>query len=110
MRHPSHAEEKSPGRLAGALQISGETRHLGLPCPAHLPLPKRRALALVAKLPEATQGLLLAYGIKDEVIAKLIAGRLVTAWTEHIGGSSCPVEITRIAITEAGRAALNERL
>jgi hypothetical protein len=28
---------------------------------------------LLSKLPGATQGLLLAYGIKDEVISKLIA-------------------------------------
>jgi hypothetical protein len=69
-------------------------------------LPKRRALALLAKLPDATQGLLLAYGIKDDVIAQLIANRLVTAWTERIGGGR-PVEITRIVITEAGRFALN---
>jgi hypothetical protein len=32
---------------------------------------------------------------------KLIANRLVTAWTERIGGSGRPVEITQIAITEA---------
>jgi hypothetical protein len=44
-----------------------------------------RALAVLSKLPGATQGLLLAYGIKDEVISKLIASGLVIAWPERIG-------------------------
>ena len=70
------------------------------------PLPARRALAVLAKLPGATIGLLLAYGIKDIVITKLIAGGLVTAWTEHVGVSDRRVEVTRINITDAGRAAL----
>ena len=73
------------------------------------PLRARRALDLLAKLPGATQGLLLAYGIKDAVITKLIANGLVTAWTECIGVSAHRVEVTRINITDAGREVLKRR-
>jgi hypothetical protein len=72
-------------------------------------LSTRRALAVLSKLPGATQGLLLAYGIKDEVIAKLIASGLVTAWPECVGAGGRRVELTRIDITDAGRAALKRR-
>jgi hypothetical protein len=72
-------------------------------------LSARRALAVLSKLPGATQGLLLAYGIKDEVIAKLIACGLVTAWPECIGAGRRRVELTRIDITDAGRAVLKPR-
>jgi hypothetical protein len=72
-------------------------------------LPARRALRVLAKLPDATHGLLLAYGIKDEVIAKLVGSKLVTVWTECTGGSGRRVEVTRICITDAGRAALKRR-
>jgi len=65
---------------------------------------------LLSKLPGATQGLLLAYGIKDEVISKLIASGLVIAWPECIGAGGRRVELTRIDITDAGRAALKRRL
>jgi hypothetical protein len=72
-------------------------------------LSARRALAVLSKLPGATQGLLLAYGIKDEVIAKLIASGLVTAWPECIDAGRRRVELTRIDITDAGRAVLKPR-
>jgi hypothetical protein len=72
-------------------------------------LSARRALAVLSKLPGATQGLLLAYGIKDDVIAKLIASGLVTAWPECVGAGGRRIELTRIDITDAGRAALKRR-
>lgn len=52
----------------------------------------------------------MAYGIKDEVISKLIASGLVIAWPECIGAGGRRVELTRIDITDAGRAALKRRL
>jgi hypothetical protein len=72
-------------------------------------LSARRALAVLSKLQGATQGLLLAYGIKDDVIAKLIASGLVTAWSECVGAGGRRIELTRIDITDAGRAALKRR-
>ena len=45
----------------------------------------------------------------DQVIAKLIASGLVTAWPECVGAGGRRVELTRIDITDAGRAALKRR-
>lgn len=72
-------------------------------------LPARRALAVLSHLPGATQGLLLAYGIKDDVIDELIASGLVTAWTERVGAGGRAVEVTRISSADDGRAALKRR-
>jgi hypothetical protein len=79
-----------------------------------LPTVDRLNAALVSKDRIGTRvqnvgTLLLAYGIKDEVIAKLVGSKLVTASTECIGGSGRRVEVTRICITDAGQAALKRR-
>jgi len=67
----------------------------------------RRALVELSDSPEgSTDNLLLAHGFKRRLIAGLIEAGLVTAKTEVMRAGERAVHVTRITITEAGRAAL----
>ena len=64
-----------------------------------------RALSLLANSADGrTEVRLLSHGFTREVISDLIRDGLATASTRHVGRA--PVEVARIKITEAGRAAL----
>jgi hypothetical protein len=65
-----------------------------------------RALTLLANSADGrTEARLLSRGLTREVISGLIRDGLATASTERVGRA--PVEVVRIKITEAGRAALS---
>ena len=69
----------------------------------------RRALEMLADLPEgSTEALLLAHGFTSAV-AGLVDTALATSTTEPILAGGRPVEVTRIRITYRGRAALERR-
>jgi hypothetical protein len=73
-----------------------------------LPKPdRRRALDLLASCRDGcTEALLFAYGITVEMLVGLIHGGLATATTERMVAGGKSVEVARVRITEAGRAAL----
>ena len=67
----------------------------------------RRGLALLAACPNGcTDGLLQAYGLNVELVAKLINDGLATRVTQRVGRGRNVVELTRLNITEAGRRVL----
>ena len=69
---------------------------------------RQRALSLLANSADGrTQARLLAHGFTREVISGLIRDGLATASTGRVGRA--PVEVVRIKITDAGRAALTAR-
>jgi hypothetical protein len=64
---------------------------------------ERRALALLANDPNgATEATLVAHGFPISMLARLVVGRLVIARHEGCG----PLDVVRVKITDAGRAAL----
>ena len=66
---------------------------------------RQRALSLLANSADGrTEARLLSHGFTREVISGLIRDGLATASTGRVGRA--PVEVVRIKITEAGRAAL----
>ena len=69
---------------------------------------RQRALSLLANSADGrTEARLLSHGFTREVISGLIRDGLATANTSRVGRA--PVEVVRIKITEAGRAALTPR-
>ena len=69
---------------------------------------RQRALSLLANSADGrTEARLLSHGFTREVISGLIRDGLATASTGRVGRA--PVEVVRIKITEAGRAALTAR-
>ena len=69
---------------------------------------RQRALSLLANSADGrTEARLLSHGFTREVISGLIRDGLATASTGCVGRA--PVEVVRIKITEAGRAALTAR-
>ena len=77
--------------------------------PATTLLPWRYALGLLTpKKDGCTMTMLLARGVKIETIDELLAAGLAIKKSELVGRGR-PVEITRIAITDAGRRVLEMR-
>ena len=69
---------------------------------------RQRALSLLANSADGrTEARLLSHGFTREVISGLIRDGLATASTGRVGRA--PVEVVRIKITDAGRAALTAR-
>jgi hypothetical protein len=67
----------------------------------------RLALTLLAGSADGcTTMILLALGVASTLVAALIADGLATAKVEHVRAGSRPVDVTRVRITDAGRAAL----
>ena len=67
---------------------------------------ERRALELLAASPEgATEALLVTHGFTSELITGLLDAGLAMAITEPMTGERT-VDVTRVRITDAGRAAL----
>jgi hypothetical protein len=67
-------------------------------------LARRHALSLLTSRTEGcTMSMLLARGVKIEMIYSLIAAGLATAHADHVGHGN--VQVLRIKITDAGRAA-----
>ena len=64
---------------------------------------------LAAASPSCPEPLLLAHGIKIEMIAGLVRKGLATAQMEAVNVGGRPVEIVRVGITDAGRKAIEER-
>jgi hypothetical protein len=75
-----------------------------------MPTPKqqlRRALELLeASIDGCTEGIMLAYGFKTELLVELVNAGLATASIERIVAGGRRVEVTRVRITGAGRRAL----
>jgi hypothetical protein len=66
------------------------------------PPPRRRALGLLARNKDGcTMTMLSARGVKLETLAGLAMNK-----SDHVGRGKRPIEITRIAITDAGRRTL----
>jgi hypothetical protein len=63
---------------------------------------------LTAASPSCPEPLLLAHGIKIEMIAGLVRKGLATAQTEAANDGGRPVEIVRVGITDAGRQAIED--
>ena len=67
----------------------------------------RRALELLASLPEgATEALLMAHGFKSTVITGLVESGLATLVRERIRAGGRRVEVRWLRLTDAGRKAL----
>jgi hypothetical protein len=70
---------------------------------------RRRALELLAaSLDGRTEAIMLAHGLKVELLVELVRVGFATASTERMLASGRPIEITRLKITGAGRRALAE--
>ena len=70
----------------------------------------RRALVLLADAADGwNEALMLAYGISPGLIADLVETGLATKRAERAVTGRRPIEVNRIRITDAGRAALAER-
>lgn len=69
----------------------------------------RRALKLLADAAGGwTEALLLAYGLSAGLIPNLVDAGLASAKAERVLAAGRPIEVVRIRITDAGRAALAE--
>ena len=69
--------------------------------------PRRRALGLLARNKDGcTVTMLSARGVKVETIAELLMTGLAMKKSEFVSRGKRPIEITRIAITDAGRRTL----
>ena len=67
----------------------------------------RDALELLAAAsPSCPEMLLLAHGFKVEMVAGLVREGLATAQPEAVNVGDRPIEVVRVMITDAGRAAL----
>jgi hypothetical protein len=68
---------------------------------------ERRAIDLLAKSANGcTTSLLLAHGFSSSLIAELITAGLAAAKSEHMRAGQRNIDVTRVRITDAGRAAL----
>jgi hypothetical protein len=71
---------------------------------------ERRALDLLAKSAiGSTTSLLLAHGFSSSLVAELISTGLATAKSKRMRAGRRTVDVTRVRITDAGRAALERR-
>jgi hypothetical protein len=71
---------------------------------------ERRVLKLLAGSPTGcTTSILLAHGFSSSVVAELISTGRATAKSEHMRAGQRTVDVTRVRITDAGRAALERR-
>jgi hypothetical protein len=69
--------------------------------------PRRRALGLLARNKDGcTVTMLSGRGVKVETIAELLMTGLAMKKSEFVSRGKRPIEITRIAITDAGRRTL----
>ena len=77
-----------------------------------MPPPKqqrRRALELLeASIDGCTEGIMLAYGFKPELLVELVNAGLATASIEGTVAGTRRIEVTRMRITAAGRRALTK--
>ena len=68
---------------------------------------RRRALQLFAASADGySEGLLRAHGITNEMMVELVRAGLATATAERVVAGSRKLEVARVRITEARRAAL----
>jgi hypothetical protein len=71
---------------------------------------ERRALDVMARSANGcTTSILFAHGFSSSVVAELISTGLATAKSERMRVGQRPVDVTRVRITDAGRAALERR-
>jgi hypothetical protein len=71
----------------------------------------RRALEVLAESADgSTTSALLELGFASSVVAELIMAGLATAKSEHIQAGQRTADVTRVRITDAGRATLRTRL
>jgi hypothetical protein len=67
---------------------------------------RRRALTVLAGSPEGcTEAILMAHGFKMALLVELIHDGLASAKSERMTAGKKPIEVTRVRITEAERAA-----
>lgn len=83
----------------GARNQRGQKRRLGTKVRDTLEL-------LAAASPSCPEPLLLAHGIKYELLADLVRKGLATAQPETVGAGHRAIEVVRIKITEQGRRAI----
>ncbi len=79
--------------------------------PTGLPLSaeRRRALRILTRSPDGcTEAILLAYGFKIEMLARLVLDGYATAATETAPAGRRQLRVVRMMITDAGRAAIAE--
>jgi hypothetical protein len=71
---------------------------------------ERRALGMLARLSAigCSTSILLAHGFTSSLVAELITAGLATAKSERMRAGQRTVDVTRVRITDAGRAALQE--
>ena len=68
------------------------------------PAERRRALELLASLPEgATEGLLMAHGFESTVIAGLVESGLANWTIEVVLAGDRPIDVRRLRLTDSGR-------
>jgi hypothetical protein len=68
---------------------------------------QRRALKLLAGSPDGcTMSIMLAHGLKPELLADLVRGGLATAKPETVRAGGKSIEVVRMLITDAGRQAI----
>jgi hypothetical protein len=68
---------------------------------------ERRALDLLAGSPAGcTTSILLAHGFSSSIVADLISAGLATAKSGRMRAGQRNLDVTRVRITDAGRAAL----
>jgi hypothetical protein len=66
-----------------------------------------RALKLLAGSPDGCSiSIMLAHGLKPELLAALVQGGLATTKPETVRTGGKPIEVVRMTITDAGRRAL----
>jgi hypothetical protein len=79
----------------------------GKPGKKHLSAEQRRALELLASIPQgATEALLLAYGFRREMLAKLVLTGFASVATETMRAGGQTMKVERYRITDAGRMAV----
>jgi hypothetical protein len=67
-----------------------------------------RALRLLAGSPHGcTEAIMLAHGFTDEILGRLVMNGLATAAPGIKYAGNRPIEVTRLAITDAGRQAID---
>jgi hypothetical protein len=68
---------------------------------------QNRALRLLAGSPHGyTEAIMLAHGFTDEILGRLVLNGLATAAPGIMYARNRPIEVTRLAIADAGRQAL----
>jgi hypothetical protein len=71
---------------------------------------QQRALKLLAGSPDGcTMSIMLAHGLKPELLANLVRGDLATTKPETVRTGEKAIELVRMMITDAGRNAIDGR-